>query len=317
MRNASKTWSVVLAGGEGNRLKSLTTTERGQIIPKQYCSFQRDTCLMEDAIIRAKSVALDQHVCSVVAADHRRWWTGALSGLPDQNVFVQPQNRGTAHGILFALLQIERRAPDSVVVILPADHCASDEITMARSLRMAANLAAENQDLIYILGAEPDRPDDQLGYIVPSERKRDAASGVVRFVEKPEMNLASQLLSEGALWNTFLFAGSVRALLGIFDGRFAGTIAQMRATLGSADSPEIALQKFESLYKELPLADFARDVLEGHEQHLQVLRVPECGWTDLGTPARVEEALRKLARSSVIASTPRSHTGLYLDLARC
>jgi mannose-1-phosphate guanylyltransferase len=32
------TWAIVLAAGEGSRLHSLTTTESGIAIPKQFCS---------------------------------------------------------------------------------------------------------------------------------------------------------------------------------------------------------------------------------------------------------------------------------------
>jgi mannose-1-phosphate guanylyltransferase len=102
MRNVSNTWAVVLAAGEGTRLREITTTEAGEIVPKQFCSLQRETCLLEDAISRAQAVAMPQHICSVVADQHRRWWSKALKSLPSQNILVQPKNCGTAHGVLLA-----------------------------------------------------------------------------------------------------------------------------------------------------------------------------------------------------------------------
>jgi mannose-1-phosphate guanylyltransferase len=314
MRSISNTWAVVLADGDGSRLQELTTIAVGETIPKQFCSLQRDTCLLEDAVNRAEAVAPAQHICSVVAAKHRRWWANLLHTLPPQNIFVQPDHRGTAYGILFALLQIQMRAPDSVVIMLPADHYVVDEATMARSLRIAANLASDNQALVYVLGAEPDRADQELGYIVPSEQRREAAAGVERFVEKPAMQIARLLIKEGALWNTFIFAASVRALLSMFEGRFAPTITTMRdAITGGAQARFVAL---ELLYQDLEVCDFSTDVLERHEQMLQVLRVPACGWTDLGTPKRVEETVRKLSRArSVVAKAPTAAKALYLDLA--
>jgi mannose-1-phosphate guanylyltransferase len=100
-------WAVVLAGGDGSRLREITTTAAGEVIPKRFCSLQRKTCLLEDAIKRAQAVAISQHICSVVAEQHRRWWSSALKPLLAQNIFVQQNNRGTAHGILLAL----RRSP--------------------------------------------------------------------------------------------------------------------------------------------------------------------------------------------------------------
>jgi mannose-1-phosphate guanylyltransferase len=317
MRSFSNTWAVVLAGGDGSRLREITTTATGEVIPKQFCSLQRETCLIEDAIKRAGTAAMPQHICSVVAEQHRRWWSPVLKNLPTQNVFVQPKNRGTAHGILFALLQIERRASNSVVVLLPADHYLTDEITMARSLRIAANLAADNPGLVYLLGAEPDHPDQELGYIVPSELRRDSASGVVRFAEKPIPEKARALIREGALWNTFIMAGSLRALLALFEGHLVSTVTAMRHALDFAQSEPGGAAALELLYANLESHDFSRDVLQRHEQMLQVLRVPNCGWTDLGTPKRVEETIRNLVqmRSPTTAMHSAFATGArYLDL---
>jgi mannose-1-phosphate guanylyltransferase len=316
MRSVSNTWAVVLAAGDGNRLRKLTTTAAGEVIPKQFCSLQRDTCLLEDAIERAQAVALSQHVCSVVAAQHRRWWSSALQVLPTQNIFVQPSNRGTAHGVMLALLQIERRAPNSVVVLLPADHYATDEATMARSLRMAANLASDNEGLVYLLGAEPDHPDHELGYIVANKHSRDAAAGVVRFAEKPTTEKARDLIREGAVWNTFIFAGSVRGLLNLFEGHFASTMKDMRHALDLVQSALVGPVALELLYADLETHDFSRDVLQRHEQMLQVLRMPSCGWTDLGTAKRVEETVRSLARVRSPDNTIHSASeARYLDLA--
>ena len=118
MRNVLNTWAVVLAAGEGTRLREITTTEAGEIVPKQFCSLQRETCLLEDAILRAQAVAMPQHICSVVADQHRRWWSKALKSLPSQNILVQPRNCGTAHGILLALPSATRTrwAPNEIHV---------------------------------------------------------------------------------------------------------------------------------------------------------------------------------------------------------
>jgi mannose-1-phosphate guanylyltransferase len=313
MRNGISTWAVVLAGGDGTRLKELTTTAAGHTIPKQFCSFQRATCLLEDAVSRASKVALPQHVCAVVAAKHRQWWPESFKTFPNQNILIEPRNRGTAHGILLALLQIQTRAPDAVVVMLPADHYVVNEVTMARSLRIATNLAADNDHLVYLLGAEPDRPDQELGYIVPSDRRRDSAAHVLRFVEKPSVDVASELIEDGALWNTFIFAGSVRALLRMFEGRHASIMEAMRIAIALTKVAPIGPVGLEILYQDLETSDFSKDVLERHERMLQVVRVPPCGWTDLGTPARVAQTIQRLSMAP--SRLKISRAAAYLDLA--
>ena len=173
----SDTWALVLAAGEGSRLRSLTRNEQGVVLPKQFCSLQGGPCLLQEALQRAASVAPLQRICSVVAEQHRQWWTPLLSYLPEQNVISQPQNKGTAYGILLPLLRILERDPDATVVLLPADHYLRDEEVMARSLRRAADLAQADRGSIYLLGVEPDEPDTELGYIVPRRPRPRRCSG--------------------------------------------------------------------------------------------------------------------------------------------
>jgi mannose-1-phosphate guanylyltransferase len=289
MKHRFNTWALVLAAGEGSRLSSLTRNEHGVAVPKQFCSLQGGPCLLQEALQRAASVAPLQRICSVVAGQHRQWWTPLLSYLPEQNVISQPQNRGTAFGILLPLLSIVERDPDATVVLLPADHYLSDEKVMAAALRRAAALAHSDPGSIYLLGVEPDEPDTELGYIVPASRGRDGAAGVLRFIEKPNAIRARLLLDAGALWNVFIMAASVRTLLGLYDSRFAMTIAAMRGLKGA---------HLDSIYQNLCTVDFSKDVLQGRESMLKVLTVPHCGWTDLGTPERVGRILEGLQDSA-------------------
>ena len=288
MSHPRSTWALVLAAGEGSRLRGLTRDERGVAIPKQFCSLQGGPCLLQEALQRAAAVAPLQRICTVVAEQHRQWWTPVLSYLPEENVIAQPQNRGTAHGILLPLLRIAKRDPEAIVVLLPADHYLRDEEAMAQSLRRAADLASSDRGSIYLLGIAPEEADAELGYIVPSSPAQQDAAGVLRFIEKPNAARAQALLDQGALWNAFIMAASVRALLGLFDNRFTATIAAMRGFEGAG---------LESLYQKLENVDFSRDVLQGKESRLKVLTVPHCGWTDLGTPERVGLILEQLQDS--------------------
>ena len=289
MKQHFDAWAVVLAAGEGSRLHSLTRDEQGTAVPKQFCSLQGGPCLLQEALQRAASVAPLERICSVVAEQHRRWWAPLLSYLPEQNVISQPQNRGTAFGILLPLLRIVERDPDATVVLLPADHYLSDEKVMAGALRRAAAMARADRESIYLLGVEPDEPDTELGYILPTSGGRDDPAGVQRFIEKPNVTRARVLLEKGALWNVFIMAASARTLLSLFDSRFAATIAAMRGFEGAP---------LDSIYQNLRTLDFSRDVLQGRESLLKVITVPNCGWTDLGTPERVGRILESLQDST-------------------
>ncbi len=284
-------WALVLAGGEGSRLQALTTAPNGVLVPKQFCSLRRGPSLLTQALIRTSSVAPTIQTCAVVAVQHRWWWESPLAALPKENIFVQPENRGTAHGVLLALLRLEARDPRAVVVMLPSDHHIQHEALFARSLRHLAELAARTDDSVFLLGADPDRADTELGYIVPAERKRNRPMRVQSFIEKPDFAHARALMKAGALWNMFIIAGSVRALLDLYDLSLGSSVTLLRTTLSGKKPPVVDNDLLAAVYRHLPTLDFSRHVLEPQAARLQVLGVPACGWNDLRTPKRVVDTL--------------------------
>ena len=122
MRKSNGVWAIVLAAGDGRRLRRLTTTRSGLAIPKQFCSLERGPSLLQEAIERASRIADLERICPIVAAQHEQWWRDQLRGVPRDNIIVQPDNRGTANGVLLPLLTILERDPQARVVLLPSDH---------------------------------------------------------------------------------------------------------------------------------------------------------------------------------------------------
>jgi mannose-1-phosphate guanylyltransferase len=52
MRAPGNVWAVVLAAGDGTRLESLTTNDRGDVVPKQFCSLRGGPRLDHDGNAR-------------------------------------------------------------------------------------------------------------------------------------------------------------------------------------------------------------------------------------------------------------------------
>jgi mannose-1-phosphate guanylyltransferase len=290
MRGKPNTWALVLAAGDGTRLRSLTTAPSGATIPKQYCSLHDGPSLLEESIHRAGCVADEQRTCVVVAEKQRCWWEPMLSTHPAENIIVQPANRGTAHGILLPLLCIAARDPAATVVVFPSDHHVRQEAVLAQALREAVAALARRDDITLLLGLRPDRPDTELGYIVPGENDGPGMRRVRQFVEKPDPDAAAALLERGALWNSFILAANVGALLAMFQRHAPRSLAAMRDALrqdGGEPGPHV-----DALYGLLSTLDYSRHILADEVDHLRVCAVPACGWTDLGTPQRVADALR-------------------------
>ncbi len=316
MRNRENCWVLLLAAGEGRRLTSLTTTRKGITVPKQFCALNRGPSLLQQALRRAVAVATWERVCVVVAADHRNWWSEQLGSIRAENLVVQPKNRGTANGILFPLLTILDRDPDARIVLLPSDHHVLDENTLAESICAAASRSGPASPEIVLLGLKPREPDPELGYIVPGRDRGAGYLEVERFVEKPSTPQARELIAQGALWNAFIIAADAQALLKLYERRSPDIISAMSEIIAAPSSEASRGERLSELYEALPGRDFSKDILQGHEAHLRVLPVPECGWSDLGTPQRVAQVLRELKQDPF---PPLSHRikqqATYLSLA--
>jgi len=293
MTDSGHTWAIVLAAGDGSRLQSLTTTSVGVAVPKQFCSLHGGPSLLHDALRRAESIAPPERICTIVAKQHRRWWEDVLNVLPDRNVIVQPHNRGTGIGILLPLLRIMMLDLDARVVLLPSDHHVRDEAVLASALRTAVTTIERRPDRVVVLGMTPDEPDPELGYIVPGASRGNGIATVDRFVEKPSAQLAQSLVAEGALWNAFIVAAHARTLLRMFTARIPHIVADMRAAVEHDANHSEDPVAVRNLYEHLDTIDFSRHVMQGAESMLDVLSIAHCGWSDLGTPRRVAETLRR------------------------
>jgi mannose-1-phosphate guanylyltransferase len=294
MNDNENTWALVLAAGEGSRLSALTMTPSGIHVPKQFCSLLNGPPLVDEALRRARGIATTDRVCTVVAAQHRGWWRRLRGPLPALNVIVQPQNRGTANGILLPLLHIAERDPNARIVLLPSDHHVQDEPVLAQALCSAVAQLRSRPAPILLLGLTPDEPDPELGYIVPGDRNGQGSFEVAEFVEKPTTARARELIAAGALWNAFIIAAAAQTLLRLLERRFPEIVTEMRDVV-RRDLQRATDAHTAALYVHLPTLDFSRDVLgNGTGANLHVVQVPPCGWSDLGTSKRVAKTLRQL-----------------------
>src|SRR5262245_39020118 len=112
---ADHEWAVILAGGDGTRLKRLTRKIAGDERPKQFCSFLGSQTLLEEAKNRAALELSRDRTLYVVNRAHEDFYASSLAREPAQNILVQPSNRGTAPAILYSVLRIAAVDPKALV----------------------------------------------------------------------------------------------------------------------------------------------------------------------------------------------------------
>lgn len=199
---------------------------------------------------------------------------------------------------MLPLLFLIERDRGARILLLPSDHHVREEPVLARSTRLALDQLQRHTAETLLLGLEPEEADPQLGYIVPGEPDGHDRLRVLQFVEKPTIVQARELISHGALWNGFIVASTVHGLLGLFSQRHPDVVNAMQRAIRrdmESSGEECAVAE---LYDQLPTLDFSRDILANQTSSLRVLPVPQCGWSDLGTPERVAHALHRSPRQA-------------------
>src|SRR6185503_5355476 len=95
---AGRRWALVLAGGDGARLQSLTRMIAGAPIPKQYCRIAGDRSLLEATLARVGPLVGPARALVIVNENHLPLALPQLARVPETNVVVQPQNHDTGPG---------------------------------------------------------------------------------------------------------------------------------------------------------------------------------------------------------------------------
>src|SRR6516164_10957896 len=96
--------AIILAGGEGARLRSLTAMISGTPAPKQFCSIMGEATLLEQTLGWVSSSIRSSRMITVLTATHKRFYRSLVHGISRECLAIQPNNRGTAPAILYGLL---------------------------------------------------------------------------------------------------------------------------------------------------------------------------------------------------------------------
>lgn len=300
---------LILAAGSGRRLQRMTVAGNGEPVPKQFCSLAGTRTLFEDALARASLLTPRNRVSTIVAAEHHAWWKPLSAGLPQANVIVQPENRGTAIGIALSCVQLCAQEPDATVAMLPSDHYVRNESALVEAITFACAQVRMREDAVVLIGITPEEPDPELGYILATDSLRGGCGRVARFVEKPSREEAARLIAHGALWNSFIVVARAARLLALCAEACPAAVLALRSALRSDAVGPAARRELERIYSTLPTLDFSRDVLSSQATALSVIAASACGWTDLGTPVRVARCLGTLDRTTLASQDTRHVNG--------
>ena len=196
---------IILSGGSGTRLWPLSREK----YPKQLLQLISNNSLLQATVLRMDGLGgIQHHPPIIVCNEEYRFIIAEQLRLIDRKstIVLEPFGRNTAPALTLAALEAMRNGEDPVLLVMPSDHVIMDVASFQTTVLLGMAQALENK--IVTFGITPDAPETGYGYIQVDDTL-DAAKAVhriVRFVEKPNVDLAKRYLNEGIYWwNSGLF----------------------------------------------------------------------------------------------------------------
>ena len=194
-------WAVVLAGGVGSRFWPISTPTR----PKQLLPLATEQPLLSDALARLEPLVPAERTLILTNAGLVDAISELAPSIPRANLIAEPRPAGTAAALAWAAHKIARRGGrDAVMLSIHADWAVGDPEGFRDALSRAADAAEEHGALVTV-GVVPVRADPGFGYIQPGDTVSPGVRRVTRFIEKPDLARAEEMVRDGFLWNSGIF----------------------------------------------------------------------------------------------------------------
>ena len=276
-RNPETKVAVIMAGGKGTRFWPRSRASR----PKQFLAIAGEETLLHQTVARLDGGFKPEHIFVVTTEELAEECRRMLPQLPPDNIILEPEGRNTAPCLALALVQIERKVPQGVMVVLSADHWIGDNDLFLEDVETAVQHAAGTHDLV-TFGIRPTYPETGYGYI--EAEGQGSALKVTAFREKPPLEVALQYLESGRhYWNAGMFVWSLQDFRTALKQYCPEVLAPLDAWATAGADPA----RLGAAYAQLP--EVAIDVALLEKAGSVAVVPTRFRWSDVGSwPAAIE-----------------------------
>jgi len=272
-------FAVIPAGGSGTRLWPLSRAGHPKFL---HPLTGTEASLLQATVARLAPLTTPDRTMVVTGVAHAAAVARQLTGLPEENILVEPSPRDSCAAIALAAAVIATREPRAVMGSFAADHLIRDAQTWAATVREA--VVGAEQGLLMTVGITPTRPETGYGYlrcgepIGPGPLRR-----VEEFTEKPAAEVAREYLRSGRyLWNASMFIWRVDVFLAELARQQPALHAGVTAIARAWDTPQRE-EVLGTVWPTLPRISVDYAVMERAAAAGRVATVPgDFGWNDVG-----------------------------------
>jgi mannose-1-phosphate guanylyltransferase len=288
MNRLDHTYAVIMAGGGGTRLWPVSRRE----LPKQLLPLLDEQTLFQSTVTRLEKLFPPERILVVTVAEQASIMQEQAPEIPLENYLIEPAPRGTASVVGLAAAVLMQRDPEAMMAVLPSDHFIRNRDLFHYLLRAAFDVAEKGY--LVTLGITPNHPSTAYGYIQQGEALdgefKYPVYAVKRFIEKPDEQMAHQLLHTGDhSWNSGMFIWRVDDILTEIKKQMPELSDAVTKISASWDTPR-KNEVLEALWYDLKIETVDYGVMENAEL-VAVLPAGGLGWSDVGSWDSLSEVL--------------------------
>lgn len=251
--------------------------------PKQFLPLTGSTSLFQMTLQRVENTARYTAPLVVTNSEYRFIVAEQAAELcvPLAGIMLEPIARNTAVAIAAAAVQAQALfGHDAILHVLPSDH--NVETSEGYWLALDHAIEAAQTGQLVTFGIQPLSPETGFGYIKSESRVGEGASAVQSFVEKPNIERATQMLDDGGyFWNSGMFVIGAASFLAECQALAPETLAAAREGVHKARKDLDFLRLDESAFAAAPNISVDYAVFE-KTQKASVVAV-DFAWSDLGS----------------------------------
>jgi len=292
---------VIMAGGSGTRFWPLSR----QLFPKQLLRIIGDETLIQQTMRRVVSGASPERVMISTNPPQAESIRVQLSEWKDalkDNFVLEPEGRNTGPAIALVALELVRRDPNAVMLVVPADHIVKGQREFDAAVSLAVDLATRG--FLVTFGIKPIRAETGYGYIRPDRKTVLAKQGrlkgylVGRFVEKPHAAKAAHYLKAGDYyWNSGMFVWRAATILEEIR-RHQPVLSRGIDRIGRLIRQGASRAAIDGEYRKLPSVSIDTGVME---KSTKAAVVPVAfRWSDVGSWGSLDEVAIKDKAGNVV-----------------
>ena len=296
-------YAVIMAGGIGARFWPRSKKKS----PKQLLKIVGDNTMIQETVRRINGLIPKENILIVTNETQKPRIIEQLPEIPIENIIIEPFGRNTAACIGLAAIVIQKRSPDAVTFVMPADHIIKDDESFLNTLKTASQFSIENQALVTI-GIQPTRPETGYGYIqIDEDSGKSSVYKVLTFAEKPNYATAVNFIKSGDFfWNSGMFIWKIDTILNEFKQLMPDLHEGLVKISEQLDTPDFS-NKLNEIYGHLKSISIDYGIMEKSDKVFLVKG--QFSWSDVGSWEAVYELSEKDGDGNVKVGT------VYTDMA--